>query len=76
VASFALLHSDINYRAKHGLDWLRKTECGLFCAYNCSDDKVNNITSNGAEFNYVVRNYGVSQKVIDGVNNPINPLPV
>ena len=44
--------------------------------FNCGDDKLNNISSNGAKFNYAVRNYGASQKVIDEAINPIKPLPV
>jgi len=40
--------------------------------FNC-DGELNNITSNGVEFNYIVRNYGASQKVIDGEINPIVP---
>lgn len=40
--------------------------------FNC-EGKENNITSNGSEFNYIVRNYGASQKVIDEVINPIKP---
>jgi hypothetical protein len=38
--------------------------------------KINNISSGGKEFNYIVRNYGASQKVIDGEINPIKPSPV
>jgi len=38
--------------------------------------KINNITSGGKDFNYIVRNYGASQKVIDGEINPIKPSPV
>jgi|TARA_B110000240_G_scaffold189710_1_gene230026 hypothetical protein len=41
--------------------------------FNCSDNKINNITSNGAEFNYIVRSYGASQKIIDEVINPVIP---
>lgn len=43
--------------------------------FNC-EGKVNNITSNGNEFNYIVRSYGVSQKIIDEKINPIKPVVV
>jgi hypothetical protein len=43
--------------------------------FNC-DGAVNNITSGGNEFNYIVRSYGASQAVIDEVINPIKPVPV
>jgi len=43
--------------------------------FNC-EGAVNNITSGGNEFNYIVRNYGASQAVIDQEINPIIPTPV
>ncbi len=43
--------------------------------FNC-DGKPNNVTSNGQTFNYIVRSYGVSQKIIDEEINPINAAPV
>jgi hypothetical protein len=43
--------------------------------FNCAG-KDNNITSNGNEFNYIVRSYGASQKIIDEAINPIKPMPV
>jgi len=36
----------------------------------------NNITSGGKEFNYIVRNYGASQAVIDKKINPVKPEPI
>ncbi len=43
--------------------------------FNC-EGKTNNITSNGEEYNYIVRNYGASQKIIDEEINPIKPQPL
>lgn len=43
--------------------------------FNC-EGAVNNITSGGNEFNYIVRHYGASQAVIDKEIIPINPTPV
>ena len=37
---------------------------------------VNNMGSGGKEFNYIVRNHGASQAVIDKKINPIKPEPV
>jgi hypothetical protein len=34
---------------------------------------VNNITSSGNEYNYIIRNYGASQAMIDEDINPIKP---
>ena len=44
--------------------------------FNCGNGAVNNIPSNGAEYNYLVRHYGASQAVIDGDIKPIVPTPV
>ena len=41
-----------------------------------AEGKKNNISSGGKEFNYIVRNYGASQAVIDKKINPIKPKPV
>jgi len=38
-----------------------------------AEGKKNNITSSGKEFNYIVRNYGASQAVIDKKINPVKP---
>jgi hypothetical protein len=43
--------------------------------FNCEGSK-NNLSSGGMEFNYIVRNYGASQAVVDGEINPIKPMPV
>lgn len=49
---------------------------GLITIHFNAPGKINNITSGGKVFNYIVRNYGASQKVIDGEINPIKPSPV
>ena len=56
--------------------WKSNKDGSTTIHFNCGDDKLNNITSNGAEYNYIVRSYGVSQKVLDEVINPIKPTPV
>jgi hypothetical protein len=42
--------------------------------FNCGDKALNNITSNGNEYNYIVRSYGASEKIIDEEINPIKPV--
>lgn len=44
--------------------------------FNCGDDAINNLTSGGEPFNYAIRNYGVSQEVLDGKFQPLEPVAV
>jgi hypothetical protein len=53
--------------------WQSNKDGSTTIHFNCGDDKPNNITSNGAEFNYIVRSYGASQAIIDETINPIKP---
>lgn len=55
--------------------WKSNDDGSTTIHFNC-EGKLNNITSNGAEFNYIVRNYGASQDVIDGKINPVKPTQV
>lgn len=55
--------------------WKANDDGSATIHFNC-EGKQNNITSNGSEFNYIVRNYGASQDVIDGKINPINAMLV
>lgn len=52
--------------------WKSDEDGATTIRFNC-DGMENSITSNGADFNYIVRNYGASQDVIDGKINPIEP---
>lgn len=56
--------------------WKSNKDGSTTIHFNCGKDKLNNITSNGAEYNYIVRSYGVGQKILDEEINPINPSPV
>jgi len=56
--------------------WKPNSDDSTTIHLNCGNEKVNNITSNGAEFNYIVRSYGASQKIIDEIINPIKPSQV
>lgn len=51
-------------------------EDGTITIHFNAEGKKNNISSGGKEFNYIVRNYGASQAVIDKKINPIKPEPV
>ena len=41
--------------------------------FNCAHDAINNLSSGGRSFSYTIRNYGVSQKVLDGEFRPLKP---
>jgi hypothetical protein len=55
--------------------WKSNNDGSTTIHFNCGNDNVNNITSNGAEFNYIVRSYGASKIIIDEAINPIKPTP-
>ncbi|MFT4542621.1 MAG: hypothetical protein ACI835_005089, partial [Planctomycetota bacterium] len=55
--------------------WKPNDDGSITIHFNAEGMK-NNLTSNGVEFNYIVRNYGASQAVIDLKINPVKPEPV
>ncbi len=52
--------------------WESEDDGSTTVHFNC-EGAVNNITSSGNEYNYIVRNYGASQAMIDEDINPIKP---
>lgn len=54
----------------------KPNEDGTITVHFNAEGEVNNINSGGKEFNYIVRNYGASQEVIDKKINPVKPEPV
>ena len=56
--------------------WTPNEDGTITIHFNCGDDAVNNLSSNGEKFNYTVRYYGVSREVMDGTIRPLNPEPV
>ena len=42
-------------------------------SFNCGESAINNITSTGREFNYIVRAYAASEIVRLGQWNPVSP---
>ena len=55
--------------------WKPNTDKTTTIHFNC-EGKTNNITSNGSEFNYIVRSYGASQAIINESINPVKPSAV
>ncbi|MEX0284833.1 MAG: hypothetical protein AB3N23_09495 [Paracoccaceae bacterium] len=56
--------------------WAPNPDGTITLHFNCGEDVTNPLSSGGAPFNYSVRNYGVSQTVLDGNFRPVNPTPV
>lgn len=46
-------------------EWDKNSNGTVTINFNCGDDAVNNLTTNGQDFNYTVRNYGVTRRVVD-----------
>lgn len=55
-------------------EWEKNTDGTVTVSFNCGEDAINNLLTEGQDFNYTVRNYGVSQRVADdefGGRNPV-----
>ena len=46
-------------------EWDKNSDGTVTINFNCADDAINNLTTDGQDFNYTVRNYGVTQRVAD-----------
>ena len=46
-------------------EWDKNTDGTVTISFNCGEDAINNLLTGGQDFNYTVRNYGVSQRVVD-----------
>jgi len=46
-------------------EWDRDSDGNVTIHFNCGDDATNNLTSAGQDFNYTVRNYGISPRVVE-----------
>lgn len=44
-------------------EWDKNSDNTVTINFNCGDDAVNNLKTNGQDFNYTIRNYGVTQRV-------------
>ena len=45
-------------------EWEKNDDGTVTISFNCGNSAVNNLTTNGQDFNYTVRNYGVSERVV------------
>ena len=46
-------------------EWGKNGDGTVTISFNCGDEAINNLTTDGQDFNYTVRNYGVTQRVVD-----------
>ena len=46
--------------------WVTDDDGTITVSFNCGEDEPNNIDTNGQDFSFTMRYYGVSQKVVDG----------
>lgn len=46
-------------------EWAKNSDGSVTISFNCGDEAINNLVTNGQDFNYTVRNYGVTQRVVD-----------
>jgi len=56
--------------------WEPNSDGTITVHFNCGDNAINSLSSGGEPFNYSVRNYGVSQAVLNSDFRPINPKPL
>lgn len=50
--------------------WEANDDGSITVSFNCGDDAPNNIDTQGQDFSFTMRFYGVSQKVVDGEISP------
>jgi hypothetical protein len=46
-------------------EWEKNGDGTVTINFNCGDEAINNLKTDGQDFNYTVRNYGVTQRVAD-----------
>ncbi|MFD2167598.1 hypothetical protein ACFSJY_15210 [Thalassotalea euphylliae] len=51
--------------------WDKNSDGTITVSFNCGADAKNNIDTKGADFTFTTRHYGVNQKIIDAVEDPI-----
>ena len=56
--------------------WKPNADGTITIHFNAGKDAINNLSSGGKPFNYIVRSYGISQKVMDDTWKPVKPEPV
>jgi hypothetical protein len=56
--------------------WVPNADGTITIHFNAGSGAINNLSSGGKAFNYSIRNYGVSQTVLDGSWRPLKPTLV
>ena len=56
--------------------WKPNEDGTITIHFNAGKDAINNLSSGGQPFNYIVRSYGISQKVMDDTWKPVKPKPL
>ena len=56
--------------------WKPNEDGTISIHFNAGEDAINNLSSTGQPFNYIVRSYGISQKVMDDTWKPVKPEAV
>lgn len=58
----------VNHVSSH--TWKENKNDSVTVSFNCGNDAINNINTQGQDFTFTMRYYGVSQKVMDGKITP------
>jgi hypothetical protein len=56
--------------------WKPNEDGTITIHFNAGKAAINNLSSGGQPFNYIVRSYGISQKVMDDTWKPVKPKPL
>ena len=56
--------------------WKPNEDGTITIHFNAGKAAINNLSSSGQPFNYIVRSYGISQKVMDDTWKPVKPKPL
>ena len=46
-------------------EWQKNNDGTVTISFNCGDSAINNLTTDGQDFNYTIRNYGVTERVVN-----------
>lgn len=56
--------------------WKPNADGSITIHFNAGENAINNLSSGGQPFNYIVRSYGISRKVMEDTWKPVKPKPV
>ena len=60
----------------NSFDWIGNSDGTVTISFNCGEDAINNLDSNGKTFNIAYRHYGISKVVADGEWEVVVPKPI